>query len=63
VTTTTAPAQAHDELLPAKVAAPRLGVTEDYMYKNARKLPFTRRMGRKLLFSANGIDAYIRDGR
>jgi|SRR5262245_4427239 len=49
----------HDELLGIEPAAGRLGMSADYLYRHAKELPFTRRMGRKLLFSSNGIDAYI----
>ena len=50
-----------DELLAVEVAAQRLGVSMDYLYRHARQFPFTRRIGRKLLFSSLGIDAYIRE--
>jgi hypothetical protein len=42
------------------VAAVRLGVSPDYLYRNHRRLPFTRRMGRSLRFSSAGIEQYIR---
>ena len=51
----TAPAlatQEHDELLDVETAAERLGVSRDY-----------RRQGRKLLFSALGVDKHIRQQR
>ena len=50
----------HDELLIISEAAQRLGVRKDWLYKRASKLPFTVRLGRKLRFSANGIEKYIR---
>jgi excisionase family DNA binding protein len=50
----------HDELLGIEAAAERLGVSTDYLYRNSKTLPFTRRMGRKLLFSSVGIDAYLK---
>jgi excisionase family DNA binding protein len=58
----TSPAAQHppDELLNVEEAARRLGVSPGYLYRNHHRLPFTRHMGRKLLFSANGIEAYIR---
>lgn len=62
----TAPQQAiaqHDELLTVEQAAERLGMSEKYLYSNAKTLPFTKRMGRNLRFSANGIDRYIRQQR
>jgi len=52
--------QAHDELLDVDTAAERLGVSQDYLYRHAEEYPFTRRQGRRLLFSALGIDKYIR---
>lgn len=53
----------HDELLPVEVAAGRMGVSTDYLYRHSARFPFTRREGRKLLFSSQGIDAYIRQKR
>jgi hypothetical protein len=50
----------HDELLGVTEAARRLGVSEDYLYSHHRDYPFTRRQGRKLLFSALGIERHIR---
>ncbi len=61
----TAPAAAqseHDELLGVGEAARRLGISEDYLYRRAPEYPFTRRQGRKLLFSAQGIDKHIKHG-
>jgi hypothetical protein len=52
--------QGHDELIPVPEAARRLGVSEDYLYGHHKDYPFTRRQGRKLLFSAQGIDKHIR---
>jgi hypothetical protein len=52
--------QVHDELLSVAEAARRLGVSEDYLYGHSQDYPFTRRQGRKLLFSSLGIDRYIR---
>jgi len=62
----TAPAlatQEHDELLDVETAAERLGVSRDYLYRHSQEYPFTRRQGRKLLFSALGIDKHIRQQR
>jgi hypothetical protein len=50
----------HDELLGVAETARRLGISEDFLYRHAEEYPFTRRQGRKLLFSAQGIDRYIR---
>ena len=58
-----APAQspaAPDELLEVPEASRRLGVSPGYLYRHHARLPFTRRVGRKLLFSASGIEEYIR---
>src|SRR5580704_1580748 len=48
-----------DQLLSVPEAAARLGLSPDYLYHHAKRLPFTRRIGRKLLFSAQGIQRYI----
>lgn len=50
----------HDELIPVEVAAERLGLSKDYLYRHHSQYPFTRRQGRKLLFSALGLEKYIR---
>lgn len=49
-----------DELLPVEEASRRLGVSKDYLYRHGGDFPFTRRMGRKLLFSSLGIERYIK---
>src|SRR5262250_1207327 len=54
------PSQQPDELHGVAEAARRLGVSEDYLYRHAQDYPFTRRQGRKLLFSALGIEKHIR---
>ena len=59
----TAPAQVsqkHDELLGVAEAARRLGVSTDYLYRHSGEYSFARRQGRKLLFSALGIDKHIK---
>lgn len=56
-------AQSHDELLDISEAARRLGCSTDYLYRNSKKLSFTRRNGRSLRFSALGIDRHIKQGR
>lgn len=48
-----------DELLTAKQAATRLGVSEDFLYR-AKELPFRVQLGRRVRFSARGIGRYIR---
>lgn len=52
-----------DELLDARAAAAMLRVSTDYLYEHSNAYPFVRRAGRKLLFSRNGIQDYIRRGR
>ncbi len=54
-----APVLQADELLTVKQAAARLRCSPDYLYKRRRELPFARRLGRKLLFSQNGIETYL----
>ena len=49
-----------DRLLDAKRAAEMLHTSTDYLYRHSSKLPFTLRMGRKVLFSKAGIERYIR---
>ena len=58
--TAPAPAQLHDEMLDVTEAARRLGISKDYLYRHAEEYPFTRYQGRRLLFSALGIDRHIR---
>lgn len=53
------PAAAHDELLDVTETARRLGVSEDYVYRHHRRFSFTRRQGKKLLFSAIGLDRHM----
>ena len=52
--------QGSDELLGIREASRRLGVSRDFLYRHARDFGFTRRMGRKLLFSASGIERHIK---
>jgi excisionase family DNA binding protein len=60
LTSPAAPVQPPDALLDVEEAAARLGTSRSYLYRNASRFPFTRRMGRSLRFSANGIEQYIR---
>ena len=53
-------AQTSDRLLDVEEAAERLGVSRDYIYRNHRRFPFTRREGRSLRFSDQGIERYLR---
>jgi excisionase family DNA binding protein len=52
------PALPADELLTVKQAAAKLNCSKDTLYK--RDFPFVRRLGRKRLFSSNGIEEYLR---
>ena len=49
-----------DQLLLAEEAAKVLAVSEDWLYRNAKRLPFTRKLGPKMLrFSSLGIQKYL----
>jgi predicted DNA-binding transcriptional regulator AlpA len=49
-----------DRLLNADEAAEILNVSADWLYRNARKLPFTRKLGPKMLrFSYQGIIKWL----
>lgn len=48
-----------DELVDVEEAARRLGVSTEYLYRHHRTFAFTRREGRKLLFSSVGISDYL----
>jgi predicted DNA-binding transcriptional regulator AlpA len=55
------PAAEVDRLLTVVEAAEKLCMTKDYLYRTAKKLPFTVRTGRKQLrFSLLGIERYIK---
>ena len=50
-----------DRLLNTEEASKVLQVSPDWLYRNSRKLPFTRRLGAKALrFSYRGIQTWIR---
>jgi hypothetical protein len=55
--------QPEDQLLSVEDSAVRLGCSPDYLYRHHSRLPFTRRVGRKLLFSARGIEKHIAQNR
>jgi len=59
--TATAPAtkQAGDELVDIEEAARRLGVSSSFLYRNHGKFAFSRRVGRSLRFSSQGIQSHI----
>ena len=49
-----------DRLLTADEAAQMLAVSPDWLYRNAKKLPFTRKLGPKMLrFSNQGIKKWL----
>ena len=49
-----------DRLLEAEEASKILSVSEDWIYRHARRLPFTRKLGPKMLrFSLQGIQKWI----
>lgn len=54
-----------DELLDVAQAAARLHCSKDFLYRNHKRLPFTRadKIGRKVLFSSVGIDSYLKRAR
>jgi predicted DNA-binding transcriptional regulator AlpA len=50
-----------DELLNVTQAAQRLNVSKGFLYRH--DFPFVRRMGKRLLYSAVGIEQYIKNRR
>src|SRR5215470_13678420 len=48
-----------DELLTIDLAARRLGMSPAWLYRHAARLPFTRRVGRQVRFSARQLESYI----
>jgi hypothetical protein len=53
-----------DDLIPVSTAARRLGVSRQYLYAKADRLPFLRRVGsRALRASARGVEEYLRSER
>ena len=54
------PAGAPDRLMGIKEAAATLAVSPAYLYQNHNRYSFTRRMGKRLLFSRHGIEKYMR---
>jgi predicted DNA-binding transcriptional regulator AlpA len=51
-----------EQLLDIAEAAKRLNVSEDYLYRHWKNLPFAHKYDWGLRFSARGIDEYIQDG-
>lgn len=53
-----------ERLLSVREAAERLGMSVDWMYRHARQLPFTRRVGtRTVKFDAAGLDRWVAQRR
>jgi excisionase family DNA binding protein len=52
-----------DELLTVGEVSKRMHVSKDFVYTRGRRWPFCRPQGRKLLFSSNGLDNYLRRAR
>ena len=52
--------QEGDRMLTAEEAAEQLAVSPDWLYRQAKKLPFTRKLGPKMLrFSYQGLVKYM----
>jgi predicted DNA-binding transcriptional regulator AlpA len=50
----------NDRLLSVEEAAKMLDVSMDWLYRHSKKLPFTRKLGPKMLrFSSHGIGQWI----
>jgi len=49
-----------DRLLTVEEAAQKLGLSRDYLYRHAKRFPFTVRLGSRLRFSERGVERYIR---
>jgi hypothetical protein len=52
-----------DESLTIDQAHKRLGVSKGYLYRHWQEFKFARQEGRKVLFSSNGLDLYLRKSR
>jgi len=59
-TTVVAAPTPEDTLLDVDAAAARLKVSRDFLYRNHKNFPFTRRVGRKLFFSEQGIANHLK---
>ena len=52
--------QEADRMLDAKEASLMLSMSEDWLYRHAKKFPFTRKLGPKMLrFSYQGIKKWL----
>ena len=56
------PVQTQEQLLDVE-AASQAGVSRDYLYRHHAELPFTRRMGKALRFSASGMEKWLRTAK
>jgi D-aminopeptidase len=52
-----------DRLLTVAQVCQSLNVTEEWLYHNAKRLPFVRKVGGMLRFSANGLQRYIESAK
>jgi predicted DNA-binding transcriptional regulator AlpA len=62
------PAEQHGTPLPernlsATETARRLGVSKEWVYRNAQTLPFAVKIGRRVLFSERGLERWNRQRR
>ena len=48
-----------DKLLTVEQICEILNTSEEWLYHNAKKLPFVRKVGGLLRFSSNGLQRYI----
>ena len=48
-----------DRNLAADEAAGRLGMSKAWLYRHGHELPFAVRLGRRLLFSEHGLEAFV----
>ena len=56
-------AAANDRLLTTQEASKKLGMSADYLYRHADRLPFAIRVGSRRRFSEVGIERWIRNKR
>jgi len=57
------PPEPADELLTVRELQARTKFSADYIYRHADTWPFTRRSGRSLRFSQNGLESFLRKSR
>ena len=62
-TRSSAPSGIPDQNLSAAEAAFRLGMSRDWVYRHARKLPFASKIGSRLVFSEKGLERWNRRQR